>query len=72
MNKNMQTTDNTTFNKVHLSDYGIAVGGLHVGGISDPGTDNFFVDGNVCIRTTSPSYLLRVLGGSGIVAQFSG
>ena len=72
MNKNTQTTDNTTFNRVHLSDYGIASGGFHVGGISDPGTDNLIVDCNVGIRTTSPSYLLRVLGSSGIVAQFSG
>ena len=72
MNKNMRTTDNTTFNRVHLSDYGIALGGFHVGGTSDPSTDNLIVDGNVGIGTTRPSYLLHVLGGSGIVAQFSG
>ena len=45
MNQNVRTSDNPTFNRVHLSDYGTALGGFHVGGTSDPGTDNLVVDG---------------------------
>jgi hypothetical protein len=54
MNQAVRTTDNVTFNRVALSDYGTALGGFHVGGTSDPGTDNLYVDGKVGIGTTSP------------------
>ena len=60
MNQNVQTTDSPTFNRVHLSDYGTALGGFHVGGTSDPGTDNLIVDGNVGIGTASPGAKLDV------------
>jgi len=49
MNQNVRTSDNPTFNRVHLSDYGTALGGFHVGGTSDPGTDNLTVDGQVYV-----------------------
>jgi hypothetical protein len=47
MNQNVLTTSNPTFNRVYISDYGYALGGFHVGGTSDPGTDNLIVDGNI-------------------------
>ncbi len=34
------------FNQGWFNDYVIALGGVHVGGTSDPGTDNLLVDGN--------------------------
>ncbi len=49
MNQNVRTTDNPTFNRVYLSDYGYALGGFHVGGSSDPGTDNLLVDGGLTV-----------------------
>jgi hypothetical protein len=49
MNQNVRTSDNTTFNRVHIADYGTALGGFHVGSTSDPGTDNLRVDGQVYI-----------------------
>jgi hypothetical protein len=49
MNQNVRTSDNPTFNRVGLTDYGTALGGFHVGGTSDPGTDNLVVDGNVTV-----------------------
>ncbi len=30
------------------------MGGIHVGGTSNPGTDNLYVDGNTGLGTTSP------------------
>jgi hypothetical protein len=45
MNQNVTTSSNPTFNRVHLSDYGTAPGGFHIGGTSDPLTDNLVVDG---------------------------
>jgi hypothetical protein len=47
MNQDVQTTSNVIFNTIHVSDYGYALGGFHVGGAGDPGTDNLVVDGNV-------------------------
>jgi hypothetical protein len=61
MNQNVQTTDNPTFNRVYLNDYGTALGGFHVGGSSDPGTDNLIVDGNAGIGVT-PADKLDVNG----------
>ncbi|MCX6807498.1 MAG: hypothetical protein NTZ80_01665 [Patescibacteria group bacterium] len=52
MNQNVTTTSSPTFDKVYLSDYGYALGGFHVGGTSDPGTDNLVVDGNADITGT--------------------
>jgi hypothetical protein len=47
MNQNVQTTDSPTFNRVHLNDYGTALGGFHVGSITDPGAGNLIVDGKL-------------------------
>ena len=49
MNQNVRDNDNVTFNRVHLDDYGTALDGFHVGGTSDPGTDNLVVDGNAYV-----------------------
>jgi len=49
MNQNVTTTSNPTFNRVCVSDYGYAMGGMHVGGTSDPGTDNLVVDGTATL-----------------------
>lgn len=62
MNQNVRTTDNVTFNRVDISDYGTASGGFHVGGTSDPGIDNLYVDGRVRVGTTGPSANLHVTG----------
>jgi hypothetical protein len=45
---------------VTLNGYARAPDGIHVGGTSDPGTDNLIVDGDVSIGTTSAAYKLRV------------
>ena len=49
-------------NEIYVTDYIAASGGIHVGGTSDPGTDNLIVDGNVGIATTSPIGKLDVRG----------
>jgi hypothetical protein len=61
MNQNVLTSSNVTFNRVAISDYGYALGGFHVGGSSDPGTDHLIVDGNVGIGVT-PADKLDVNG----------
>jgi len=53
------TIDRTIFN---ASDYITALGGIHVGGTSDPGTDNLVVDGSVGIGSTAPLEKLDVNG----------
>ena len=45
---------------VFVTNYVAASGGIHVGGTSDPGTDNLIVDGKIGIGTT-PSYKLHVV-----------
>ncbi len=60
MDQNVRTTDNPTFNQLNLSDYGTALGGLHIGGTSDPGTGNLVVDSSVGIGTASPGGKLHV------------
>lgn len=54
------TIDRTIFN---ASDYITALGGIHVGGTSNPGTDNLYVDGltGIGVAPTS-SYKLNVFG----------
>ncbi|RKX24878.1 MAG: hypothetical protein DRP45_07205 [Candidatus Zixiibacteriota bacterium] len=64
MDQDVRTTDAPSFNRVHLSDYGTALGGMHVGGTSDPGTDNFIVDGNVGVGTSSPQEKFHITNGS--------
>ncbi|UCC80274.1 MAG: hypothetical protein JSW64_02630 [Candidatus Zixiibacteriota bacterium] len=66
MNQHVQTSDNPSFNnlslnRAYISDYGYALGGFHVGGTADPGTDNLIVDGNLGVGTT-PSDMLDVNG----------
>ena len=41
----LEAVEKNTFSTVAVSDYLTAEGGLHVGGTSDPGTDNLIVDG---------------------------
>ena len=60
--QNLRTTDNPTFNRIQISDYGYALGGFHVGGTSDPGTDNLIVDGKVGIGCSPGSEKLKVQG----------
>jgi len=52
--------------RIYVEDYGLFLGGVHVGGTSDPGTDNLIVDGNVGIGVTSPDtdYTLTVANGT--------
>jgi len=41
----LSVTNTCSAQKLEISDYGYALGGMHVGGISDPGTNNLLVDG---------------------------
>jgi len=43
-----------TESRIYAADYGVFIGGVHVGGAEDPGTDNLFVDGS--IRIGSDAY----------------
>ena len=45
-----------------VDDYGVFLGGVHVGGTSDPGTDRLIVDGDVAIGSTSFADKLHVNG----------
>ncbi len=58
------TTDATDpgTNRLRVGDYAMILGGAHIGGTSDPGTDNLIVDGNVGIGTTGPLSDLSVNG----------
>lgn len=51
------TVDRTIFN---ASDYITASGGVHVGGTSDPGTDNLIVDGGIGIGASPSGYGLYI------------
>jgi hypothetical protein len=66
MDQNVRTTDNPTFNRINLSDYGTALGGFHIGGTLDPGTDNLIIDGDMAIGSftfnSHPPHL-DILGG---------
>lgn len=55
------TIDRTIFN---ASDYITALGGVHVGGTTDPGTDNLRVDGRIGIGK-SPNYKFDLTDASG-------
>ncbi|NIO07769.1 MAG: hypothetical protein GTO40_07075, partial [Deltaproteobacteria bacterium] len=68
MNQNVRTGDIVSFNRAYLNDYGYALGGFHVGGSSDPGTDRLIVDGDAGIGVTPADRLdvngdVRVRGG---------
>ena len=64
MNQNVTTTSMPTFARVYITDYGYALGGFHVGGTSDPGADNLYVDGYVGIGAApTTSYRLNTNGG---------
>ena len=39
-----ETAEKNTFSTITVDDYLTAEGGIHVGGTSDPGTDNLLVD----------------------------
>jgi len=43
--QHLTTSSNVDFNQLDITDYLTASGGIHVGGTSDPGTDNLLVDG---------------------------
>jgi len=45
LNQALTTTSNVAHNRLYVADYMYALGGVHVGGYSDPGTDNLLVDG---------------------------
>ena len=51
--------------QIYVNDYVVAMGGVHVGGTSDPGTDNLAVDGNIVVNgaITAPEGTLRDNGG---------
>jgi hypothetical protein len=64
MNQNVTTTSMPTFARTYITDYGYALGGFHVGGTSDPGADNLYVDGYVGIGAAPTSgYRLHANGG---------
>ena len=50
--------------RLALSDYGYALGGFHVGGSSDPGTDNLVVDGDISV--------VGKISGGGLRGYFDG
>lgn len=50
------------WNQGWFSDYVIALGGIHVGGSTDPGTDNLVVDGSIYVKTTVSGKLDAVSG----------
>lgn len=39
-----------TGGQLYVDDYGVFMGGVHVGGTSDPGTDNLLVDGTATVQ----------------------
>ncbi len=45
-------TNITASGHINVTDYVTALGGIHVGGTSDPGTDNLVVDGNITVNGT--------------------
>jgi hypothetical protein len=45
----LETVEKNAFSTVAVADYLTALGGVHVGGTSDPGTDNLLVDGKADI-----------------------
>jgi hypothetical protein len=47
--------------RIIASDYITADGGIHVGGNSDPGTDNFIVDGGVAFGTSTITYPFQLV-----------
>ncbi|MCK4664405.1 MAG: tail fiber domain-containing protein, partial [Bacteroidales bacterium] len=50
---------------VFVANYVSALGGIHVGGISDPGTDNLIVDGNIGIGISNPENKFHLFQSSG-------
>jgi len=53
-----------TTSETHVYDNLLVGGGCHVGGTSDPGTDNLVVDGKVSIGTSTLTEMLRVVAPS--------
>ncbi len=74
MDQGVATTDNVTFNRVYLSDYGYALGGFHVGGTSDP-AGNLVVEGNITLHNAKLLYTdawdshIDIIGGAGAASQ---
>ncbi|MBR9690844.1 hypothetical protein GOV08_04115, partial [Candidatus Woesearchaeota archaeon] len=62
--QHLNITSNVDFNQMDVTDYITASGGIHIGGISDPGTDNLIVDGNVGIGISNPTEKLTLGGGN--------
>lgn len=70
MTQYVNNTSNVTFNRVYISDYLYALGGIHVGGTSNPGTDKLLVDGESTFQSQvlCNSYA-SILGGLHIGSQ---
>jgi hypothetical protein len=51
-----------TSGQIYADDYVVACGGIHVGGTSDPGTDNLVVDGKIAVNKTTPWSTIDVDG----------
>jgi hypothetical protein len=51
-----------TSGQIYAEDYLVALGGIHIGGIGDPGTDNLIVDGKIAVGKTTAWSDLDVAG----------
>ncbi|MCP4110436.1 MAG: hypothetical protein GY749_33770 [Desulfobacteraceae bacterium] len=57
----------------HASDYITAMGGIHIGGTTDPGTDNLVVDGKInTINTNGLPFLKGYIKGCGFAYHVTG
>ncbi|MGC9309000.1 MAG: hypothetical protein ACP5FL_09545, partial [Thermoplasmatota archaeon] len=73
------TITNIGQGRLRVDDYITALGGIHVGGTSDPGTDNLVVDGDITIASGkaiysgyNSNYILRDHGNSNVTLSAAG